>query len=146
MSQQTGLLNPMIYQNRKTKQISLITIICAFISVGLNRLLIPQLGAIMAAVTNMVASVCMFGMTLLLARRSYYVKLNFPVLLSSILVVAICYVIDSTVGNIVLALCCKLLLIFAYSVFVLKTRIVKLEDVKYITEKIAEPIIKRFRK
>lgn len=144
-SQQTGLLNPMVYQNKKTKEISAITVICAFISVGLNRLLIPICGPVIAAVTNFLASLCMFALTLMLARRNYYIKLNIVFLLLTISIIAIFYLIDLLIGNIYIALLTKILLILTISLMILKTKLFNMVEIKEVMGKLAEPIINKIR-
>ena len=144
LAQQTGLLNPMIYQNKKTREISFVTITCASISVGLNRLLIPLYGPIMAACTNLIASCCMFGMTLILARKNYYIPLNFKLVLGTMAMIAACYVIDVTVTNVFIAFGVKLLLFAIVAWLVLKFKIIDLDGIKPVVEKLAAPLLEKF--
>ena len=146
VGQQTGLLNPMIYQNKKTKEISMITICCAFISISLNRLLIPSFGPNMAAVTNLVASFFMFTMTLFYARKNFYIKINPTLIFGSILMVLICYVVDLYVGSVVVALLLKIALTFIVFITAIKLHLFDLLEIKGVIEKIAGPIFNRLKK
>ena len=141
--QQTGLLNPMIYQNKKTREISIVTIICAVVSVGLNRVLIPLYGPIMAAIANMAASLLMFALTLFLARKNYYIKINFPVLLCSVLVVAICYGVDILVANVFIAFVVKTALFLLTALLITKTNIINVAEAKVVVEKVARPLLNK---
>ena len=146
LAQQTGLLNPMIYQNKKTREISFITIICACISVGLNRLFIPLYGPIMAACTNLIASCCMFGMTLVLARKNYYIPLNHKLVLGTMAMIAACYVLDVIVHNVFIAFGAKLLFFAAVAFVVLKFKIIDFDSVKLVVERLAAPLIGKFKR
>ena len=146
LGQQSAMMNPMIYQNKKTREISFITIACACISVGLNRILIPLYGPIMAACTNLIASCCMFGMTLVLARKNYYIPLNFKLLLGTMLLIAACYVLDVIVPNVFVAFGAKLLLFAAVALSVLKFKIIDISAVKQVIEKLVEPIIGKIKR
>lgn len=146
LTQQTGLLNPMIYQNKKTREISIVTIICACISVGLNRLLIPLCGPIMAACTNLIASCCMFGMTLLLARKNYYIPLNFKLILGTIVLIAVSYGLDVIVSDVFIALGAKLLLFVVVTSLVFKLKFVEISEVKPVVVKLAAPILEKIKR
>lgn len=146
LSQQTGLLNPMIYQNKNSKGISLVIIICACVSVGLNRVLIPLYGPIMAAITNLTASVCMFGLTWLLAKRNYYIKLNYIGIVTSITIIGLCSVIDITVANVFMGLLFKLAVLAVAIMVVIRVRIIDLNATKPIVDKLVEPIMNKIKK
>lgn len=145
-SQQAGLLNPMIYQNKKTKEISVITIICAGISVGLNRCLIPQYGPIMAAITNFTAGFCMFGLTLLLARRNYYIKLNYIGIFVSLFTILSCYIIDMSIVNIIFSFITKLLLTCIVLLLAIRLKLIDMNSTKVIINKIAGSVLSKIIK
>jgi O-antigen/teichoic acid export membrane protein len=146
LAQQTGLMNPMIYQNKKTIEISIITITCACISVGLNRLLIPLYGPVMAACTNLIASGCMFGMTLILARKNYYIPINFQLVLGTMALIVACYGLDISTTNVFVAFGIKLLLFAAVALIVLKCKIIDIEAVKPVVERLAAPLLGKFKR
>ena len=145
LGQQTGLLNPMIYQNKKTKEISIVTIISAFISVGLNRWLIPLHGPIMAAITNFFAALCMFVMTVLLAKRNYYIRLNFTGIIISLVAIGGCFVLDFVIANVVVAFFSKLLMLFFLALFVVKLELINVAATKAILSKIMGPIMNKIQ-
>lgn len=145
-SQQTGLLNPMIYQNKKTKEISIVTIVCACISVGLNRLLIPLFGPIMAAVTNLTAAFCMFVLSLFVAKKNYYIKLNFIGVVVSLLTIGLCYVIDLSIVNVVIAFLIKIILVTIIVVMAVRLKMIDMVSTKVIVNKIAGPVLSKLIK
>lgn len=146
LAQQTGLLNPMIYQNKKTREISIVTITCACISVGLNRLLIPLYGPIMAACTNLIASCSMFGMTLVLARKNYYIPVNFKLVLGTMTLISACYGLDVIVTNVFVAFDAKILLFAVVALIVLKFKIIDVDAVKLVVERLVAPLIGKFKR
>lgn len=146
LAQQTGLMNPMIYQNKKTREISIVTITCACISVGLNRLLIPLYGPVMAACTNLIASGCMFGMTLILARKNYYIPVNFQLVIGTMALIVACYGLDVTMTNVFVALGAKLLLFAVVALIVLRFRIVDIDAMKPVVERLAAPLLGKIKR
>lgn len=141
LAQQTGLLNPMIYQNKKTREISIVTITCACISVGLNRLLIPLYGPIMAAWTNFTASCCMFVMTFILAKKNYFIPLNTKLLLCTMALITACYGMDVAIANVFIAFGAKLLLLVIVALLVLKFKIIDINTIKPVVEKLTAPLL-----
>lgn len=93
-TQQSGLLNYMIYQNKKTLAISMITIVSGILSMALNYFGIPAFGAIFAGFSNLIVGLFMITLTFLLARRNYYIEINIPLLLYSIAFILICGLCD----------------------------------------------------
>ena len=146
LAQQNGLLNQMVYQNKKTREISIVTVTCACISMGLNRLLIPLFGPIMAACTNLIASCCMFWMTLILARSNYYIPISFKLILGTMALVAACYGLDVNVTNVFVAFGAKVLLFAAVALIVLKFKIIDIGAVKSVVERLAAPLIGRIKR
>ncbi len=143
---QTGLLNPMIYQNRKTKGISIITIFCACVSVGLNRLLIPTYGPIMAALTNLISSLCMFGLTLMLAKRNYYIGLNLGIITIALITIGVCYLFDIVISAVFVAFLLKCLFIFCAVLLIVKVGIINVSEIKTVMSKLMSPVINKLKK
>lgn len=98
-TQQSGLLNVMIYQNKKTVGISFITIVAGVLSVSLNYWLIPIYGAVFAGVSNLIVGVFMIISTLWLARRNYYVEINIPLLFYGIALIILYIICDCMIEN-----------------------------------------------
>ncbi len=146
VGQQVGLLNPMIYQCKKTKEISLITIVCAIVSIGLNRLLIPILGPIMAAVNNLIASFLMFVLTLLCARKNYYIRINPILIIGSILAIIACYIIDVFVSSVLIALIAKLAVLLMAFIPAKKSHLINMNEMQMVLGKIAGPLMRVIKK
>ncbi len=113
-TQQSGLLNLMIYQNKKTVGISLITITAGILSVVLNYWLIPIYGAVTAGVSNLFVGILMITMTFLLARRNYYIPVNMPLLLYAVILMLLYAVCDYMIESHWLAMVFKLCLLGAW--------------------------------
>ena len=115
-TQQSGLLNVMIYQNKKTMAISMITIVAGILSVVLNYLFIPIVGAIFAGISNLFVGLLMITLTFLLARRNYYIEINVSMLFYGVLFILICAFFDYKLPNHWIASCAKML---SFAVWVL---------------------------
>lgn len=89
-TQQSGLLNLMIYQKKKTLGISLITIASGIISIVLNYTFIPVFGAYFAGVSNLAVGIFLITLTYLYARRCYYIDINFGILFYSVIFILLC--------------------------------------------------------
>lgn len=113
-TQQSGLLNLMIYQNKKTLGISLITIAAGVLSVVFNYWFIPVYGAVMAGITNLVVGILMITLTFLLARRNYYISVNIPLLLYAVILMLLYAVCDYMIDSHWLAMITKLCLLGAW--------------------------------
>ena len=116
-SQQCGLLNVMVYQNKKVKSMAMIGIICGMLSLLLNYLFVPIWGAMGAAISNLIVGLSLFGITYMLARKNYYIPLSFPVMGVSLLLFAASGLIDIILDNIWFNLLCKVVL-FTLSCFI----------------------------
>lgn len=131
-TQHSGLLNVMIYQNKKTMAISMITIVAGILSVILNYLFIPLFGAVFAGISNLCVGFLMISLTFLLARKNYYIEINFPMLFYGVLYIFICAVFDYGLSNHWISLSVKFLS-FAIWIFVgLKIRIIKPKMLKKV--------------
>ena len=97
--QQSGMLNIMIYQNKKTLAISFVSIACGILSVTLNICLIPRFGAISAAYSNLIVGIFMISLTFQLARKNYYVDMNFPLVFYAMLFIIGCLICDLTIRS-----------------------------------------------
>lgn len=141
--QQMGLLNPMLYQQKKTKIISIITMVGAMCSVGLNFLLIPILGPIMAAFSNMLSMFIMFGLTLLFARKAYYIKINILLLAGTIILIILCYFLDNSIPNYMISFLSKLILISIVLIIFTRMRIFKSSEIEMVIKRLSKIIINK---
>lgn len=125
-TQQSGMLNLMIYQNKKTVGLSAITISAGFISVLLNTVFIPIIGSIAAGISNLLVGIYMFVLTLFLARRNYYIPIDKAILALTILIAIGLYVIDISISNIYFGFVIKtticILLLYVYGKHVVSIR------------------------
>lgn len=79
ISQCGGIFNSMIYQHKKTDRYMYIVIFCALVNLGLNYLLIPRFGPLMAPVTTLINSLLIFSLSFWVARKCYFIPLNWTV-------------------------------------------------------------------
>ncbi len=135
ISQQVSILNPMIYQNKKTKGISRITIIAAFVNFGMNWLLMPRYGAIIAAFSNLFTSGLIFFLTLWLASREYYIPLNGRLIVSAIVLALMMFVADYLFDSIWVALAVKIVLLFLFAWTLVRCKTINIEEVKLLSRK-----------
>lgn len=131
-SQQTGVLNLMILQNKKTGLYSIVTILGGLISVFLNYFLIPIYGAIFAAVSNLIVGIFMMNSMYLLAKRNYYIKFDFIIFFYSLLVIFICIFCDLTIKNHWIALVTKVLFCVIWYIIGLQLKIINQNNLKHI--------------
>lgn len=118
-SQNSALLNVMVYQEKKTKVIMYLTIISAITNIGLNFLLIPVLGIIGAAITTVLSYGVLFILTYNYAKKYYFIPFNWgqllPILISCIILSLGFYFLD--ISNIFLSLGIKILVSFTILLF-----------------------------
>lgn len=117
LSQVNGLLNVMIYQQKKTKVVMYITLISSVMSIALNFVLIPRIGIYGAAWSTVGSFFLVFLASYAYARRTYFIPFNWMLLgsigISLSLVFVLFYVID--LENSYLSLLLKLLALAAIS-------------------------------
>ena len=109
-TQQATMLNVMILQNRKTMLLSIITITGGVLSLVLNAILIPLFGSVVAAVNSMTVGIYMFILTFIFAKKNYYVKVDFGNIWAVMMVFALCYFVDYSMGNIIMGAIVKLIM------------------------------------
>lgn len=131
-TQQSGLLNVMIYQNKKTVGISLITIFSGIMSVILNYFLIPIYGAVFAGISNLFVGLLMFFLTFFLARKNYYIEINLPLLLYGVLFVLICSLCDYKIQFHWAATSIKLMLLLIWSFMGMQVKIFKPDMIRLV--------------
>ena len=109
LGQQTGLLNVMIYQNKKASGLAILSVVAGILSVTLNFVLISNMGRIGAAVSNLAVTVFLVSIAYILARREYYIPFNFSLLFCGVATILMFCVCDLWVENIILQLLFKVL-------------------------------------
>jgi len=124
-SQNTALLNVMIYQEKKTKVVMYITIISALANIGLNFLIIPIWGIYGAAVSTLISYFILFVLSYILAKKYFFIPFNWnqliPVLLGCLFVYSMTFIISFE--NVILSLIVKTSIILAiFTLFFLKYR------------------------
>ncbi len=68
-----GLFNRSIYQVKKTKLITVLTVLSAILNIGLNFLLVPQKGALGAAIATLVTFFFFFFVRYYLSKKAYFI-------------------------------------------------------------------------
>lgn len=139
-SQQTGILNLMILQNKKTTSYSLITILGGVLSIALNTLFIPVYGAVFAAVSNLIVSIVMVILMYKLAKKNYYIDFDFHIFIYSLILIPICALCDIFLKNHWMSLLIKLLILAIWFCIGLKIKIVRLGNMVMIKQTILNKI------
>lgn len=87
-SQNSALLNTMVYQEKKTRVVMYITLISAALNITLNLILIPVWGILGAAFVALISFFIVFILSYLLAKKYFFIPYNWgqlvPVFLSCI--------------------------------------------------------------
>lgn len=97
IAQVTGLFNLMIYQNKKTKPVAVITICCAVLNMALNYFLIPRYGVFCAVLSNLICNSVNFLLIYLLAKKNYFISLDWLVVAKILLCYTAVYFINRSV-------------------------------------------------
>lgn len=118
-SQNSALLNTMVYQEKKTKVIMYITLISALINIVLNFILIPRYGMYGAAVVTLISFIIVFALTYQLAKRYYFVPYNWKMLIPILFLCLFVYVSFEFVDikNILYTLILKVMIVTAFFFF-----------------------------
>lgn len=141
--QQSGMLNIMIYQNKKTLAISFVSIACGILSVTFNICLIPRFGAISAAYSNLIVGIFMICLTYQLARKNYYVDMNFPLVFYALLFMISCLICDYIIGNHWISLIIKILCVIVWGSIGLKLSMFDLSTIRVIKRDLLLSHLKR---
>lgn len=140
LAQQTGLLNNMVYQNKKSKQLALIAMSGGLLSVCLNVFLISTIGRIGASVSNLVSSGFIVLSTYLLAKKEYYIPFNWMLVFISIFFILCMCLCDYIICDIFVQSLFKVVLLFTYVYIVIKMKIVDMFVFKIVIWKIVRRI------
>lgn len=97
IAQVTGLFNLMIYQNKRTKPVAVITICCAVLNIALNYFLIPRYGVFCAVLSNLICNSVNFLLIYLLAKKNYFISLDWLVVAKILLCYTAVYFINRSV-------------------------------------------------
>lgn len=124
IGQQTGLLNVMIYQNKKSGVLAIVSIVAGVLSVLMNYILIGTIGRIGAAISNLTISILIFMANYHLAKNEYYIPFNFKILGSSIVILLVMCLVDYNIDNVYLQLLTKTLIVYLYVYIVIKSNII----------------------
>jgi O-antigen/teichoic acid export membrane protein len=99
IGQVTGLFNLMIYQNKKTKSVAIITICCAGLNIGLNYFLIPLYGVFCAVLSNLICNCVNFLLIYWLAKKNYFINIDWMVGGKILMCYTVVYFINRAVIN-----------------------------------------------
>ena len=114
VAQQTGILNGMLYQNKKTGMVASISIVAGILSVILNIVLILTIGRIGAAVSHLLVSFFIVATTFILVRKEYYIPYNILLLFSGVTLIMMMCCCDFFIENIVLCTITKIALTIVF--------------------------------
>lgn len=141
-SQQCGLLNVMVYQNKKVKSMAAVVIVCGLLSLMLNYLFVPKWGALGAAISNLIVGLSLFGITYILAQKNYYIPLSSSIMVFSLFVFAASGLVDVFLDNIWINLSSKIVL-FSLSCFIAYAlKIIKKQELSSLKNKIIGLVVK----
>ncbi|MBR2154098.1 MAG: oligosaccharide flippase family protein [Bacteroidaceae bacterium] len=135
VAQQTGLLNGMLYQNKKTGKLAIISIIGGILSVCFNLLLITTIGRIGAAVSNLVVSSFIVGATYLLAKKEYYIPYNYALLSGGVATILLMCICDYMIESVFIQLEIKLLITIGFVFIVYQAQLMDFTVLKKIIYK-----------
>ncbi|MBN2519486.1 MAG: oligosaccharide flippase family protein [Bacteroidales bacterium] len=119
-SQTTGLFNLMIYQDKKSVIILLITLICAGINIAFNFLLIPSFGIMGAAYSTFLSFLFMFIIEYIFAHKYYFIPINFKLIIPWFLGLGLLYIIIDhlPIHNALMRLSIHLVIILVLFIFI----------------------------
>lgn len=120
-SQNSALLNVMIYQEKKTKVIMYITFFSAIINIVLNFILIPRIGVFGAAWATVISFFMVFVLSYILAKKYYFVPYNWQALVPVFLLLVGMYVAlyFLNIENVILSLIIKICIVAMIGAFFL---------------------------
>lgn len=133
----------MIYQNKKTIGLSLITVFCALLSLILNYSLIPTFGPLAAGFSNLITGISLFGLTFSLAKRNYYIPLGYKILLYTTCVIFLLFIYDSIIENLFLGVFFKTGSLFLLIYCAYKSNVIS-KDAYPIIGKMTKKIFSKF--
>lgn len=140
VGQQTGLLNGMLYQNKKTGQLAMVTISAGFLSAALNLTLITIVGRMGAAVSNLLVSCFIVGVTYVLARKEYFIPFNYILLLGGVLTILLLCVCDYMIRNVLVQLGVKLVITAIFVYIIYSSQVLDFIILKKVKEKVMSKI------
>jgi O-antigen/teichoic acid export membrane protein len=113
-SQNSALLNTMMYQEKKTHFVMYITIISAILNILLNYLLIPRIGIMGAAYATLLSFLMVFISSYLLAKKTYFIPYNSKGILTVLAILGPIYYIFKIIpfSNLYISLIAKIVIVF----------------------------------
>lgn len=94
----SGLLNLMVYQEKKVTQLMIVGLISAALNIGLNFLLIPLFGTFGAAYATLISVSIVFVLSFKIAQKCYFIPFEWKqlllILLVLMLIILIFYIVD----------------------------------------------------
>ena len=92
ISQIGAFYNLMVYQNKKTQHVAIVIVLTAGLNILLNTILIPNFGVYFAAITNLICSAVNFTCMYFLAKKNFFIKTDWKILILIIAVYFIVYI------------------------------------------------------
>lgn len=121
-TQHCGLLNVMVYQNKKVKSMAGISMACGALSLLLNSILIQKWGAIAAGISNLIVGITLFILTLCVAKRNYYIPISFKIIFGAIIALFCVVFADVMISDVLVNFVSKIvvLAVFLFLMFSIK--------------------------
>lgn len=88
ITQMTGFLNLAFYQKKKTKQIMLIMLLSAAVTIMMNAVLIPLYSTIGAAVTYLSSALLFFILEYFISKKYYFVAFNWKNIITTLVIMS----------------------------------------------------------
>ncbi len=116
ISQNSGLLNVMMYQEKKTHFVMFITIGAAIINIALNFIFIPRFGIGGAAYSKVISYLAVFIVSYLMAKKSYFIPYNWRILSTTFSLLLLTYIVFYHIEklNVYVSLLLKSILVFVF--------------------------------
>ena len=134
ISQLTGFLNPMIYQNKKMLGLSICAITALFVNLFLNNLFLPIWGTITSAYVNVITNILLVVLTYFLAKRNYYISFKnvFKLLITAIITLIIINLNSVCFKNLWSILLYNSLCIFVWLLCTIKFNLIDVSLIKQV--------------
>lgn len=131
-------LMPGIYIMKKTKYLSLITVVAAIVNILLNLAMIPLFGILGSAIASLFSYISMAVGIFLVVNKYYkiqyeYIKL-LNIFISIFITIILYYYLSSFVGSSLIYL--KFILFFVFMTLIFIFKVIKVENVKFVVQKL----------
>ncbi len=142
-----NVFSPGLAIAKKTKYIAIINIAGAFLNIGLNLLLILQIGILGAAIATLISSVLVFIAKMYFSQKNYFIPYDFKLILFTVIITVILIFlgVNITINNILYSIIFKSGII-VFTIFILmKIGLFNFKENKYFINQIKYKIHNRIK-